>query len=203
VARGIFKIARDKMNIEEAKAALRRKIRVRLDKISAAGREASSLKLCAILREQSFFQNAATILFFAPLPDEPDLWPLLQEALAAGKIVALPQFNAATQNYCVRRVENLQEEIVTGQFGVREPKSSCAEIAPDKIDLALVPGVAFDLRGNRLGRGKGFYDRLLTDVRGLKCGVAFDEQVDEVPAGRSDVPVDFILTPSGCAKSEG
>jgi 5-formyltetrahydrofolate cyclo-ligase len=190
----------DKNGLQKQKSGLRRKIRARLNKISAAGREAASLKICARLKEQFFFQNAATVLFFAPLPDEADVWPLLQEALGAGKTVALPQFDAATQNYATRRVQNLESEIVTGQFWVREPKSDCAKIPLDKIDLVLVPGIAFDLHGNRLGRGKGFYDRLLAGISGVKCGVAFDEQiVNEVPAGKSDVQVDFILTPTRCA----
>ena len=107
-----------------------------------------------------------------------------RRSLAAGKIAILPQFDAATQNYVARRVQNLRDEIVAGQFRVREPKPDCEKIPLNKIDLVLVPGVAFDLRGNRLGRGRGFYDRLLAEIRGVKCGVAFDEQVvDEVPAG--------------------
>jgi len=187
------------MNIQEAKSKLRRKIRSRLKKISSKARDIVSLQLCAKLKGQSFFQSAATILFFAPLPDEVDVWPLLQETLAAGKIAALPHFDAAAQNYGARRVQNLQDEIVAGQFWVREPKSSCAKIPPGNFDLVIIPGVAFDLRGNRLGRGKGFYDQLLAGVRGVKCGIAFDEQiVKEVPAGKSDVGVDFILTPTRC-----
>jgi len=192
----------DKHGLAKRKADLRSRIRARLGKISAAGRGASSLKLCARLKEQPFFQTAVTILFFAPLPDEPDIWPLLQESLVAGKIVALPQFDAATQNYVARRVQNLQTEIVTGQFLVREPKSGCAKIPLEKFDMVLVPGTAFDLRGNRLGRGKGFYDRLLQNIRGMKCGIAFEGQVvKEVPAEKPDVPVDFILTPSRCAEA--
>jgi 5-formyltetrahydrofolate cyclo-ligase len=190
----------DKHGLAKRKSDLRSIIRARLGKISAAKRVASSVQLCAKLKEKSFFQNAATILFFAPLPDEADVWPLLRESLAAGKIVALPQFDAKTQNYVARRVQNLQDEIVTGQFWVREPKSGCSKIRLEKFDLVLVPGIAFDLRGNRLGRGRGFYDRLLQNVRGVKCGIAFDGQVvKEVPAGKPDVPVDFILTPARCA----
>jgi len=194
----------DNHGLDKQKAGLRSRIRARLDKISAARRAAASLKLCARLEEQSFFQTAATILFFAPLPDEADVWPLLPEALAAGKIVALPQFDAATQNYVVRRVQNFPDEIVPGQFRVREPKPDCAIIPLEKFDLVLVPGVAFDLRGNRLGRGRGFYDRLLQKVRGLKIGIAFDEQVvKEVPAGKPDVPVNFILTSERCSAVAG
>jgi 5-formyltetrahydrofolate cyclo-ligase len=88
-----------------------------------------------------------------------------------------------------------------GEFGIREPAAKCAEIPFGKFDLVLVPGVAFDLRGCRLGRGRGFYDRLLVEVRGVKCGVAFDDQiVNEIPAGTLDVQVDFILTATRCVK---
>jgi 5-formyltetrahydrofolate cyclo-ligase len=69
--------------------------------------------------------------------------------------------------------------------------------------LILVPGVAFDLRGGRLGRGRSYYDRLLTEIQGIKCGVAFDEQIVEtVPAGSLDVRMDFVLTPTRCVKVE-
>ena len=194
----------DKHGLQKQKSELRSKIRARLDKISDVGREVAALQLCAKLKEQSFFQAAAAILFFAPMPDEADVWPLLQEALVAGKIVALPQFAAAAQSYVARRVQNLQNEIATGQFRVREPKPGCAKIPVADFNLVLVPGVAFDLQGNRLGRGRGFYDRLLADVRGVKCGIAFDEQVvNAVPAGKSDVPVDFVLTPTRRLKIAG
>jgi 5-formyltetrahydrofolate cyclo-ligase len=140
-------------------------------------------------------------LFFAPLPDEVDVWPLPEAALAEGKIVALPRFDPVGAKYATCRVKNLRNEIVPGQFGVREPVSGCAEIPLTGLDLALVPGVAFDLRGRRLGRGGGFYDRLLGGFSGVKCGIAFDEQlVDEIPTAGSDVRMDFILTPTRCLR---
>jgi 5-formyltetrahydrofolate cyclo-ligase len=194
----------DKHGLKKRKSELRSNIRARLDKISAAGREAASLKIRAKLKERSFFQNAASILFFAPLPDEADIWPLIEKSLADGKIVALPFFDRDKKIYAARQIRNPADEIAPGKFGVREPSANCAEIPLDKIDLVLVPGVAFDLRGNRLGRGKGFYDRLLAEIRGVKCGVAFDEQIaDEVPVENLDAPVDFILTPARCVKIAG
>ena len=105
-------------------------------------------------------------MFFAPLPDEVDVWPLLEESLAGGKIAALPRFDPASNDYLACRVQNPQSEIVPGQFGIREPKAGCPEIPLERLDLILVPGVAFDLRGDRLGRGKGFYDRLLAKSTG-------------------------------------
>lgn len=190
--------------IQTAKAALRKQIRASLQKISPAAREAASVQARALLKEQSFWGKAASVLFFAPVPGEVDVWPLLEEALHTGKTAALPRFDAEDKNYVACRVQNLRSEIVTGEFSIREPAAKCAEIPFGKFDLVLVPGVAFDLRGCRLGRGRGFYDRLLMEVRGIKCGVAFDEQiVNEIPVGTPDIPVDFILTATRCVKAAG
>ncbi|MGA2801118.1 MAG: 5-formyltetrahydrofolate cyclo-ligase [Verrucomicrobiota bacterium] len=185
------------------KAVLRKQMRGILQKISPAAREAASAQVRALLKEQSIWKNAASVLFFAPMSNEVDVWPLLEEALNTGKTAALPRFDSADQSYVACRVQNLRSEIVTGEFGIREPAAKCAEIPLSKFDLVLVPGVAFDLRGYRLGRGRGFYDRLLAEVRGAKCGVAFDKQIaSDVPAGMLDVQVNFILTATRCVKVE-
>jgi 5-formyltetrahydrofolate cyclo-ligase len=184
-------------DLNAQKALLRKEIRAALQKISPAARNAASAQLCIRLKEQSFWKNAASVLFFAPLPDEADVWPLLEETVAGGKIAALPRFDPADQGYAACRVQNPQSEIAVGQFGIREPKPGCAEMVLSRLDLILVPGVAFDLCGRRLGRGRGFYDRLLAETRGVKCGIAFDEQIaGEVPTGEHDLQMDFILTPS-------
>jgi 5-formyltetrahydrofolate cyclo-ligase len=162
-------------------------------------RAVESIDLCERLKAQ--MPSARTILFFAPLPDELDVWPVLELSLALGTNCALPFFNSAAQTYSARRVQNLTTDISTGKFGVREPVSSCVEIPPEKFDLVLVPGVAFDLRGNRLGRGKGFYDRLLAGTSGVKCGVGYDFQLlEKIPVEPHDAKVDFILTPARCVK---
>ena len=206
MARGNIRGAKEesKMTLNEQKAALRKEIRATLKNIPAAACAAASAQLCLRLKEQPFWKNAASVLFFAPLPDEVDVWPLLAETVAGGKIVALPRFDPADQTYAARRLQNLQNEIAIGPFGIREPKSSCVEIALSRLDLIVVPGVAFDLSGRRLGRGRGFYDRLLVETNGVKCGVAFDEQIaGEVPTGAHDLQMDFILTPTRCAETAG
>src|SRR5882724_2970544 len=159
----------------ESKVELRSKIRAALEKISPAVRAVESIELCERLKAQ--MPSAHTILFFAPLPDEPDLWPLFADALADGKIVALPRLDPTTKKYAACQIRNLSEDLLSGQFGIREPNNSCPVVPLNRLDLILVPGVAFDLHGRRLGRGKGFYDQLLADVRGTTCGVAFDEQI--------------------------
>ncbi len=181
----------------DAKALLREQIRAQVRSISPTARNSGSLELCARLRTQRVWQASKAVLLFAPLPDEPDVWPLLNEALAANKIVALPSFVSTTNAYIARRVTNPARDLIVGQFGIREVAALSPEMALNQLDLVLVPGLAFDPHGRRLGRGKGFYDRLLAGVRGTKCGVAFDEQlVDAVPVGPFDIPLNCILTPT-------
>lgn len=137
------------------------------------------------------------------MPDEADVWPLLEEVVAGGKTAALPRFDSDSNDYIACRVQHLQSEVGPGQFGIREPKAPCPEIPLERLGLILVPGLAFDLHGGRLGRGRGYYDRLLPEIRGIKCGVAFDEQIVEaVPMGKLDVRMDFILTPTRCLRCD-
>lgn len=183
--------------LHRAKASVRLEVRSRLNAMSETQRETASSGICSRLRQQLIWQSAGSLLFFAPLPGEPDVWPLLQEALRSGRTVALPRFSAPTKNYEACVVRDLAADLVIGQFGIREPAIGCAELPLNRLDLALVPGVAFDQDGRRLGRGRGFFDRLLANIRGTKCGIAFDEQlVDAVPVGPLDVGLNCILTPT-------
>ncbi len=185
-------------DLREAKAALRRQISAAFAAMPAEHRAAGSPQICARLRELPAWKNARAVLLFAPMPEEPDIWPLLAETLAAGKITALPRFHAATRHYTAARVQDLRTDVVSGHIGIREPAASCPEIPLHHFDLLLVPGVAFDRHGHRLGRGRGYYDRLLAEVRGVKCGIAFEEQMaDAVPVGPADVRMDFVVTPAG------
>lgn len=178
-----------------AKTELRRRLRLALAAVTPAVRLAASIEACDRLRLQ--MPSASAVLFYAPLPDELDVWPLMEEALARGILCALPAFDPAAQTYGARRVTQLTSEIRDGNFGVREPDASCPWVPLHTFNLILVPGLAFDLHGNRLGRSRGFYDRLLAEVAGLKCGVCHDGQVvPAVPCEPHDIPMDFILTPS-------
>jgi 5-formyltetrahydrofolate cyclo-ligase len=160
-------------------------------------RAVQSRRAWELLNRQAIWKKAQSILFYAPLPEEPDLWPLLTASLAAGRTVALPRFDAKTGQYVARRVQDPAKDIQTGRFGIREPTDGCAPIPLNRLDFLLVPGVAFDLRGRRLGRGKGFYDQLLALVRGTTCGIAFEEQiVEEIPVEPHDVLLNCILTPT-------
>ena len=183
--------------LPDAKTALRRAVRARLNLLTREQRAAGSARACALLEQQAVWTRARTVLFYAPLPGEADIWPLVRTALAAGKTAALPRFDPATSRYLACRVTNLDSDLRSGKYGIREPSESCAVVPLNRLDLTLVPGIAFDLHGRRLGRGKGFYDRLLAVVRGTTCGVAFDEQIaGEIPVEPHDIHLNCILTPT-------
>lgn len=178
------------------KSALRVRIRELVRAIPADERRTLSQTLCGMMRQQTPWQCSTRILFYSALPDEPDITPLLEEAWAERKIAALPRFDLPTNSYAACIVSN-RAELLPGRFGVLEPGAGCPVIPLNQLDLALVPGVAYDSTGRRLGRGKGFYDRLLAGVRGHKCGVAFDAQIiAAVPEEPHDMRVNSILTPT-------
>jgi 5-formyltetrahydrofolate cyclo-ligase len=184
-------------SIGDQKAARRREVQAALGRLASAERVRKSRILCERLTAQSQWQDARAVLLFAPLADEPDLWPLLEHALRAGKQVALPRFVPASGQYESAQIRDGNVDVIAGRFGVREPRADCPALPLNRLDLVLVPGVAFDRQCRRLGRGKGFYDRLLAAVPGWKCGVAFDEQlVSALPCEPHDVPLNCILTPS-------
>lgn len=181
----------------QQKDLVRKQFRQRIRRISPADRMAASQALCQGLITLPIWSDTRTVLLFAPLQDEPDIWPLAVECIQAGLTVALPWFSSREQAYTARIVRNPARDIELGRFGIREPRASCPEFPFNLLDLVLVPGVAFDLRGRRLGRGKGLYDRILASVCGTTCGIAFDEQISgELPVEPHDVIVDCILTPT-------
>jgi len=184
-------------DLRDLKEALRNQVRAQLAKMTAEQRVAAAARARALLEKQPAWQKACSILFFAPVPEELDIWPMLEEALAAGKTVVLPRFDPATGTYLGCRVKEVATDLAPGRFGIREPRASCPAATLNQLDFALVPGVAFDLHGRRLGRGRGFYDQLLAGMRGSTCGVAFDEQiVREVPTEPHDIRLNCILTPT-------
>jgi 5-formyltetrahydrofolate cyclo-ligase len=180
-----------------SKAALRAEMRAVLKAISHAERKAASHTICNRLAEQGIWKSAQVVLLFAPMSSEPDIWPLAKIAVAAGKTVALPRFVPAKQHYEAAIVQDEARDLIEGQFGIREPAATCSVADLKRLDLVLVPGLAFDWHGRRLGRGRGFYDRLLAEVSGKTCGIAFDSQmVNAIPVEPHDVPLNCILTPS-------
>jgi 5-formyltetrahydrofolate cyclo-ligase len=183
--------------IRETKQALRKQVIAAVAQMEPGEQVAASMQTCALLEARAQWRTAQWVLFFAPLAGELDVWPLLTAALSVGKNVALPRFVAKTKTYDACQILDPTLDLQVEQFGIREPHSRCVPLSSIRLDLILVPGVAFDLHGRRLGRGKGYYDQLLKGLRGTTCGVAFDQQiVSEIPVEPHDVRLDCILTPT-------
>jgi 5-formyltetrahydrofolate cyclo-ligase len=181
----------------QIKADLRQRLRARLRGIPAARRAECSAGAQALLARQRVWREAKAVLFYAALPDEIDLGALLEEALAEGRAVALPRFSPETGAYEACQIDNFSRDCAPGKFGVREPSARCPVFPLNRLDLTLVPGVGFDSDGHRLGRGQGYYDRLLARVAGTRCGVAFDEQITPaIPVEPHDMTLNCIITPT-------
>lgn len=145
--------------------------------------------------------SADSVAAYLATAGEVSLDGLLDGLLHAGRTLWLPRFRPADGRYEMVRTASLRDDLVAGAFGIREPGVARAAVAPEELVdrgvLWLVPGVAFDPAGHRLGRGRGYYDCLLRGTRGVRVGVAWDWQViDEVPHTDRDEPVQWIVTDS-------
>jgi 5-formyltetrahydrofolate cyclo-ligase len=179
------------------KGGLRQKLRALLKALPGSARKEASLRAGALLRQQPVWKSARAVLFYAPLAGEIDLSAMLEEGLRAGKAIALPRFMRETGAYDAFQIHDAAIDCAPGKFGISEPKAHCAHFPLKHLDLVLAPGVGFDATGHRLGRGQGFYDRLLVQISGIKCGVAFDQQiVGRIPGEKHDVRMNYILTPT-------
>ena len=187
--------------VTDRKREIRREVRGRISSISEeAGREYSAAAV-RLLLDRPEWKKTQRVLAFLALRDELDLSEALKLGLVNGKSVALPRFIPEEGRYCAALLpvaENFAM-LSLGRFGILEPSAAAPMVPLNQLDFILVPGVAFDPSGGRLGRGKGFYDRLLAETNNscIKCGVALEEQiVAEIPVEAHDIAMNFILTPS-------
>jgi len=183
--------------LREAKRALRERVLAARDSLTPEFRAAASIAIGAALAGREDFETASTVLLTLPFGSEWDTMPLLLTALERGKVVVLPRVNATARTLELCRLSEPTRDVLPGYRGIPEPQSHCALIAAEAIDWVLVPGVAFDTAGHRLGYGGGYYDRLLPQLRSDAARIAggYDMQlVDRVPAAPHDVPVQALAT---------
>lgn len=178
----------------EIKAQLRKVLKLLVQAIPSEKKTNNSLLACQQFLKHESYHRARSLLLYVPLQGEPDLQPVFEQAIADQKRIALPRFLPEQSKYAAFFIGD--KPLETGAFGVLEPSPELP-VPLNQLDLVVVPGLGFDLRGGRLGRGKGFYDRMLSEVSGVKCGICFDEQIVEgIPVEPHDVRVDFLATPS-------
>lgn len=184
-------------DLSEQKVMLRRELRARLRTLDAAELVHAGEGLRERLVQQPEWLRAGAVMLFASMPEEPDLWPLAERALAEGRRLVFPRYDRAAGVYGAAEVRDLAQDVQVGSFGIREPGPTCPAWSLNQLDLVLVPGLGFDREGHRLGRGRGFYDRMLSSRRGTACGVAMDWQIlPAIPVEPHDQHVDCIVTPS-------
>jgi 5-formyltetrahydrofolate cyclo-ligase len=177
------------------KARMRDEIRATRASIGAANREAASRMIAARVLPLLGGRDVGGVLAYAATPEELDPSQLVARLLEAGARVAYPRVCGPG------RIElrwATEAELAPGYCGILEPPESAEAADLIQIDLVLVPGVAFDPEGHRLGMGGGFYDRLIPHLRpdALALGLAFEEQVvDAVPFETHDAVVDAVVTP--------
>jgi 5-formyltetrahydrofolate cyclo-ligase len=192
------------MDIQNQKAELRTEVLAKRRGMTPLAREEASAEVARQFLASAEYQNANSIGFYASLPDEVATDGLIEQALTAGKIVALPvvraQGTGSSGQLIWCEIKSLAD-LESGFAGIREPacqqpgcKADCPEIEIGQLDLLVVPGVAFDAAGNRLGYGKGFYDQSLKDFAGVSVGLAFCRQiVSKVPTNEFDQAVQKVL----------
>jgi len=177
------------------KAAQRAAARQARRAVSTAARAAAAEAIAD--RLWPLLADAGVVLAYAALPEEVSLDPLIRRLIRDGRTVALPRVTGEG-TLDLHRTEDL-EALVEGAFGVREPVPAQPLVEPGDIDVVLVPGVAFDRTGRRLGYGGGYYDRLLPRlVRARRVGVCLEAQlVPAVAAEAHDQRVGSVVTEVG------
>jgi 5-formyltetrahydrofolate cyclo-ligase len=178
-----------------AKRALRREALARLAALPPARRALEEELVTAAVQDTPEWRAARTVLLYRSLPGELSTVGLANAAWRQGRRVAMPRV-AGPGALALHEVRAWTDLRPGGAFGVHEPLATLPAVEPEEADLAIVPGVAWTRSGARLGRGGGFFDRLLPRLR-LSWGVGFDAQlVDAVPTEAHDVPVARVWTAS-------
>lgn len=171
------------------KQQLRQQVKQLKQTISSEQRVALSQNICSAIEKLPGFETVLRILLYHALPDEVDTGLMLSR-WSKKKQLYLPIVNG--DNLIVSPYD--PRFLKQGAFGIWEPGNT-RETDPGSIDWIIVPGVAFDKKLNRLGRGKGYYDKLLAQSSATKIGICYELQLfDEIPAGPHDIKMDFIIT---------
>ncbi len=144
------------------------------------------------------FAQAKTILFYASFNGEVETFEMMKRGLKLGKQIALPMIISEDKKIVPALIKDVDSDLETGPYGIKQPKKEGhAPVSGDQIDLVVVPGLAFDRSGRRLGRGAGYYDRFLAEscAGTPTVGLAFDFQVvDALPFEPHDQAVSFVIS---------
>ena len=146
----------------------------------------------------SEFKNSRVIMFYVSMLEEVDTLPLLKKVLREGRVVTVPFVDQKTRWLLCVQITDPENDLVTGSYGILEPKKHLVDhFDLTELEMVLVPGLAFDRTGHRLGRGKGYYDRFLKSLpkQIQTVGLAYDFQLmDSIPVNDLDIAVRRVIT---------
>ncbi len=177
------------------KRKIREEILSRRDKEPEDLRRKKSQEIKKRLFSLKEFKKAHTILFYYSKGSEVETKGAMEEALLQGKRVLLPKVRG--REICLGEIKDLEKDVEKGSFGIPEPKETSKKAIPKGIDLIILPGIAFDLEGGRIGYGLGYYDRFLKRLPRTTplIGLAYDFQiVNSLPGERHDRRVEKVIT---------
>ena len=185
------------LTVTEQKKALRQSFRAIRSSIPNHEKEELDARLIEQLSAHPYYREASVLLLFFPVRGEPNLLALAEIALRAGKTVGFPISHPADHTMTFRSISDLSE-LRSGAYGIPEPPAT-GEILNGRADsLCLLPALAFDRSGYRLGYGGGYYDRFLADFSGKTLAPTYERLLtDKLPINENDRPADGILTEKG------
>ena len=167
------------------------------NEISETERAELNKRLFEKTAELRIFKEAETLLCYYPVRGEPDILPLARYALELGKKVAFPISHVSDIRLSFHVISNLSE-LTRGTYNIPEPSEAATEITDFSESLCIVPALAFDKEGHRLGYGAGYYDRFLSSFNGVSIGLAYSQfYVDKIPFDKHDASVNIIITEDG------
>ncbi|MBN1898088.1 MAG: 5-formyltetrahydrofolate cyclo-ligase [Spirochaetes bacterium] len=185
--------------MKDQKQLLRKEIKVRMEKLSKRERIEKEHQIYRNLFAMAKFKKSVHILSYVSFKNEVDTKYIIQRSIEEGKKVYVPRVDEDTNELKICALSSFKE-LKKGYRGIPEPINEPVE--KEKFDLILVPGLAFDPNGFRLGRGEGYFDKYLDKVKGFKVGLGFFLQiVEKIPVEGHDIKMNMIITEKGFIES--
>ena len=182
------------------KKTIRKRMRKIRGRMSATECLEKSNRICKHVEKLIYEKDFRSVMVYVSMRNEVNTRSLIDKLIDQEKIVLAPVMDEVTKELLPYRLTNSQNELVQNNYGIYEPNPKICKLFPvDKIELVLVPGLAFDKNGYRIGYGGGYYDRFLRKCpQAVWLGLAYENQlVDHIPHEKSDVPVKMIATEEG------
>ena len=182
--------------VREAKKALRRKVRTINESLTGGYKQWASERICSKVTSLPAYQEADTVFCFVGMDPEPDTRGIIEDALTHGKRVCVP-LCIDDHTMVAKEIQDYDQDLKEGWYGILEPAAELPEVSREEIGFGVIPCVTCDLAGNRLGHGKGYYDRYLEGVevpQAMICFLKVTVPEGEIPVGPYDLPVETVIT---------